>query len=419
MTEEDKNNPQNLWCHHKRESWIRYTPETWVEYPFQNHFYTCKDTQLTKDCVDGILEANHSAMFNRNKPLSNFQDWIDRVFGRGLAKHFMNPYNFKVWAYPPSEMNSVWVGERVATVDLNKTVDNIISQNEKKINPNASWGPNSTFKFPKYGGTGSIWRGVGGMLDQNKLMLNTNVSEIDTTEKLIKFDNSNTIQYDYLINTIPIDLLMSNVIKPTKELDVEKIFSTYGKPLHSSTNVIGIGLNGKPPSDMADKSWMYFHTDRSPFYRSTVLSNYSPYMVRETGKQWSLMLEVSESPNRPLSENIVEESIQGLLNEKLIKESDVDDIASKWYLRMEYGYPTPYLKRNQFLDHVEPILRKSMNIYSRGRFGGWKYEVSNQDHSCMQGVESVDNILYGCEEQTFFYPDHVNTRKESTRRLNL
>jgi protoporphyrinogen oxidase len=373
---------------------------------------------LTKECTEGILEANYSSMFNRNKPLTNFQDWIDRVFGKGLAKYFMNPYNFKVWAYPPSEMNAVWVGERVATVDLNKTVDNIIQHQQSdghKANPNASWGPNSTFKFPKFGGTGSIWRGVGAMLDQSKLQLNTTVAEIDTEQKLIKFENSNTIQYDDLINTMPIDILMSKIIKPTKDLDVEKIFSTYGKPLHSSTNVIGIGLNGAPPADLADKSWMYFHTDRSPFYRSTVLSNYSPFMVKERGKQWSLMLEASESVNRPPCEDIIEETIKGLVNEKLIKESDIDDIASKWHLRMEYGYPTPYLKRNPFLEHVEPILRKKFNIYSRGRFGGWKYEVSNQDHSCLQGVEAVDNILFGCEEQTFFYPDHVNTRKETTR----
>ena len=39
-------------------------------------------------------------------------------------------------------------------------------------------------------------------------------------------------------------------------------------------------------------------------------------------------------------------------------------------------------------------------------------------NSCMQGVESADSILFGVEEQTFFYPDHVNNRKETTRRFN-
>ena len=40
-------------------------------------------------------------------------------------------------------------------------------------------------------------------------------------------------------------------------------------------------------------------------------------------------------------------------------------------------------------------------IYSRGRFGAWKYEVSNQDHSLMQGVEAVDRMLSGEPERTF------------------
>ena len=34
-------------------------------------------------------------------------------------------------------------------------------------------------------------------------------------------------------------------------------------------------------------------------------------------------------------------------------------------------------------------------IWSRGRFGSYKYEVGNQDHSLMLGVECADNVLFG------------------------
>lgn len=41
-----------------------------------------------------------------------------------------------------------------------------------------------------------------------------------------------------------------------------------------------------------------------------------------------------------------------------------------------------------------PWLRAD-GIWSRGRFGSYKYEVANQDHSLMLGVEAADNVLFG------------------------
>jgi hypothetical protein len=44
------------------------------------------------------------------------------------------------------------------------------------------------------------------------------------------------------------------------------------------------------------------------------------------------------------------------------------------------------------LKTIQPYLEKN-GIYSRGRFGAWKYEVGNMDHSIMQGVDVVNMIL--------------------------
>lgn len=127
------------------------------------------------------------------------------------------------------------------------------------------------------------------------------------------------------------------------------------------------------------------------------------------------MLEVSESPLKPVNqETILAESIQGLINTEMLRPDD--EIVSTYHRRFDHGYPTPTLEREGALAKLLPKL-KEKDIWSRGRFGSWRYEVGNQDHSFMLGVEAVDNIINGAVELTLNYPDFVNTRQNNERRL--
>ena len=54
----------------------------------------------------------------------------------------MRPYNFKVWAFPPDELSAEWVGDRAATSNLEKLI-----QNTKTQTDDVGWGPNSTFSI--------------------------------------------------------------------------------------------------------------------------------------------------------------------------------------------------------------------------------------------------------------------------------
>ena len=42
-----------------------------------------------------------------------------------------------------------------------------------------------------------------------------------------------------------------------------------------------------------------------------------------------------------------------------------------------------------------------------------QYEVSNQDHSLMLGVEAVDNMLFGTAEVTLNHPNTVNAGRNA------
>ena len=93
-----------------------------------------------------------------------------------------------------------------------------------------------------------------------------------------------------------------------------------------------------------------------------------------------------------------------------------DEIVSTYHRKFDHGYPTPSLEREGVLTQLLPKLQ-DLDIWSRGRFGSWRYEVGNQDHSFMLGVEAADNIATGAVELTLNYPDFVNTRKNTERRL--
>ncbi len=67
------------------------------------------------------------------------------------------------------------------------------------------------------------------------------------------------------------------------------------------------------------------------------------------------------------------------------------------------------MARDGHIKKILPELEK-LNILSRGRFGAWKYEVGNQDHSFMQGAEAAEHVISGAPEMTVFHPNAMNTK---------
>lgn len=422
------------WYAHQRISYVRSRGQ-WVPYPYQNNISMLPlEDKLV--CLNGLIDAALEARVANTKP-RNFDEWILRMMGTGIADLFMRGYNYKVWAIPTTEMSASWLGERVAAPDVKTVVSNVV-QNKTAGN----WGPNATFRFPARDGTGGIWKAVARTLPEHRLQLSSHVTAVDVDAKQVEVTHTKTgeksyIQYNSLVSTMPVDKLVDCMTGGPSGY-VPDLKKATGDLFYSTTHVIGVGVRGARPENIGDKCWLYFPEDDCPFYRATIFSNYSPYncpqasdelptlqladgskpetSASKPGPYWSLMFEVSESTWKKLDRaSVVADTIQGAVNTTLLRADD--EIVSVYYRAFDHGYPTPTLARDGALAKVLPALAQRAKIYSRGRFGAWKYEVANQDHSFMQGVEVIDSILYGAPEMTLTSPDWVNGRVNAERAI--
>ncbi|PIZ68691.1 MAG: amine oxidase [Candidatus Portnoybacteria bacterium CG_4_10_14_0_2_um_filter_44_20] len=365
---------------HQRESWIK-TTNSWVPYPFQNNLrYLTKEVQL--ECVLGVAKAD----IEKAKKAKNFEEWIINVFGHGIAKYFLFPDNFKRWATPLNKMDKGWIADRISVVDFKRILENLIYEKD-----DISWGPNNTFIFPKFGGTGEISSRAAEFLKDNVLS-GRGVKSVDLAQKQVVFNNGQKDSFDYLISTVPLD----KFLKLSKDIP-KQLIAMVNRLAHNNILVVGVGLKKEIKTT---KCWVYFTDPDVPFYRLSYFHNYSPFNVPEGNpkKFSSLMCEVSYSRyKKENKENIAERCIRGLIKSGIVNESDRTKIISRVVYDVPYAYPIPTLGRDKILKSVQLFLMKK-GIYSRGRFGAWKYEIGNMDHSFMQGVEAVDKILNNKKE---------------------
>jgi protoporphyrinogen oxidase len=365
-----------------RESWI-WMNDRWIPYPLQNNIHRLPPDALL-DCLHGLVDvhARHPA------GAANFGEWVEAVFGAGIANRFMRPYNFKVWAHPLEMMSKEWISERVSVVDLKQVLTNVVHQRDE-----LSWGPNNMFKYPLHGGTGGLYERFVPYI-KNHLQLRREVVEIDLERRTIRLADGGNDRYDVLISAMPIPQLLSR-LRP-----LPASLSEAARGLHNSHGlVVGVGIEGACPSG---KCWAYFPEDSAPFYRVTYLSNYSPNIAPEG--HFLLLTETSHSAHKQEARATIEQRvIDGLVATKLIQPGDRDRIVAVHTIEVDHFYPVPTLSRDRALAMIQPFLMQH-RIYSRGRFGAWRYEISNMDHSVMQGVEVIDHILLGEPEKTWTPP---------------
>lgn len=363
---------------HRRDAQI-WMHGQFVPYPLQYNIHRLP-IELRRDCLLGLARAATS----EPSPPANFLDWIVSSFGDGIARHFMVPYNQKVWAAPLDTLDVSWIAERVPRPDLNRVLAHFLDSRDDD-----DWGPNALFRYPRAGGIGAIWRRCAEQVGPERIVLQRSATRIDPAQRRICFAGGTDEHYDTLISTLPLDRLVTMAA-------IDALQPAAAALRSSTVHVIGIGIEGTTPAQLVDRRWIYFPDPTLPFYRVSVLSNFSP--ANAPAGHWSLLAEVSESTDRRVDRaRLLDEVIAGLRREGIIPPSS--NVVSRWHHLAAPGYPTPTRERDAALATLLPAL-EAMSIFSRGRFGAWKYEISNQDHSFLQGAELAERLVLGTAETT-------------------
>jgi protoporphyrinogen oxidase len=361
---------------HDRSSYVRFDGR-WVPYPFQNNLRHLPD-RITQECLDGLAGASGGS------GEMNFRTWMLATFGEGITRHFMEPYNWKVWATPTEWMASNWIAERVSVIDYDRALRNV-----QEGNDDLAWGPNNRFVFPAMGGTGEIYRRLAIPLE-DRIRYGAEVTSVDAGQRVVHL-NGDQLPFSALVSTMPLDRLATVITDSPAE-----VRSAAARLRHNSVYMVGVGYEA-PAAD--EKSWMYFPQSHAPFYRATNFAKYSPANVPDgdVSRYCAYMTETAYSPEKPEPRAGLEERVEeGLRNSGVVAARPA--VASIHVEDIEYAYPVPTLDRDTSLGIIQPWLM-GHGILSRGRFGSWRYEIGNMDHAVKMGIDAARRMVTGQQEE--------------------
>ncbi|CAN5590106.1 FAD-dependent oxidoreductase [soil metagenome] len=364
--------------HHDRSSWV-LAAGTWVPYPFQNNLHRLPPA-IAEACLVGLVEAATSGP----APQGDFASWAGATFGAGVVEHFMAPYNRKVWATEPSDLSAGWIAERVSVVDWRAVLGRALQGVD-----DISWGPNNRFAFPAEGGTGRIWTEAAKPY-ADRIRYRTTVTAVDPHARVVRTSTGEEVPYRHLVSTMALDQLVARVVEAPD--DVREAAASL---VHTTVHVVGVGYEA-PVAD--ERSWLYFADPEIPFYRATNFAKYSPANVPEsdTDRYSSWMCEVGSSATHPVDADGLGERVEAALRSSGVV-AGRPTVASLHVEEVPYAYPVPTRGRDAALAVVLPWL-DAHGIYSRGRFGTWRYEVGNMDHAVKMGIDVARRIATGAPE---------------------
>lgn len=368
-----------------RNTKIRYK-DTWIPYPFENGVGYLP-TEAKVECLSGYVEAALLRQSGATKP-TNFGEWIVWRMGKGFAKHFMVPYNEKIWKTDLNLMSIDWVDGRVPEAPIKDIISSALGADTQ------GYTHQSKFWFPKTGGFESLVNGVikGGGFE---LKLGYTLQNVRKEGYHFKVDGND---FDQVINTAPLPEI-APIIEEIPE-DVREDIRNL-RPISLYSLFMGIETDEVIPN----LSWVYLpYRDQGPINRVTYYSNYSPDNA-PTGHA-SFLLEMTYRDHCPWDISLdywQREDIYDYL-------SKVGIMPTSFKPKIERGRHSYYAYIDQNLAFKSRIGRvrswfDSSGYITFGRFG--RYEYHNSDQCMMRAKQAVDCIdqrsWLGIPYQPIFY----------------
>ena len=358
---------------HHRKSFI-YSHQTYTEYPFQVNIHGLPP-EVVRECVMGFITTLLQPASASDPKDLGFKQWILQNLGEGMAKHFMVPFNEKLWRVSLDELTSDWVSWLVPKPELKDVINGALGIKNK------AFGYNPSFLYPASGGISilpeSFLPGIAGLTTSVELL------EVDTKHRRARFhDRLNgttmTEPYESFVSTIPVPEL----VRRCTDLPVHLKEAADGLRWVSVYN-----LNlAVAREQVSDKHWLYFPEPEFPFYRVGFPMNFSPSLGQPGCS--SMYVEISHRPMEHQSlDQLAAQARAGLERAGILQPGD--DIVVSDVKDLHYAYVYFDRHRARAIPAILSELERR-GIYSIGRYGRWEH--TSMEDAIGQGKQLAERL---------------------------
>jgi protoporphyrinogen oxidase len=351
----------------ERNAWI-VSHGSMTRYPFQANTFGLPDN-IVRDCVKGFIENN----FVNSDSISNYEDWIYYMFGKGIAEHFMIPYSQKFWGINAKNLTTDWVNVRHPKPSKEEVIKGSLEDQTK------GFGINASYRYPKKGGYGYI----GSQLTEKckgRIKVGMEATKIDVNKKEIEFNRNELVSYETILSSIPLPELIKIIPEaPQSVMDAASKLKT------NSMFVVNIGVN-RP--NITDKNWIYFLEKEFSFVRVSFPFNQSDNVCPDGTSSISAEISYGHDNLLPTSrENLTERVIKDLIKAGILEESD--EIIYLDTVDIKYAYVIFDNERKAAIKIIHDYL-KIFDIIPFGRYGMWAYLWS--DEAMLSGKKVAERL---------------------------